>query len=74
MQMTDLIGKKRDGKRLSTAEIDFMVQALSRDVQSIPLLFHERMHHGYGGGLFIIRPDVHALYAQPLVNSQKLCL
>ena len=32
MQMTDLIGKKRDGERLSTAEIDFMVQNYTRGV------------------------------------------
>ena len=34
MQMTDLIGKKRDGGRLSTAEIDFMVQNYTKG--SIP--------------------------------------
>ena len=32
MQMTDLIGKKRDGERLSTAEIDFMVQNYTKGI------------------------------------------
>jgi hypothetical protein len=65
-----LIGRRFSG----IAEIDLMVQALIRDIQGISLLFHERMHHGHGGGLFIIWPNVHALHAQALVNGQKLRL
>lgn len=54
------------------AQINFMVQSLIRNIQSVSLTFHKLMYHRYCDKLVIIRTDMHTLYAQTLIVGQKL--
>ena len=56
------------------AKIDFMMQALVRNIQLIPLALHIFMHQRYCGWLIIIGSDLHTLNAFALVIGKKLSL
>lgn len=56
------------------AEIDFMMQALVRNIQSIPLALHILVHKCDSSWLIIIGSDVHTLNAFALVIGKKLSL
>ena len=63
------------GRGLSgVSQVDFVMMPPFRNVERIPLLFHEAMHKLHSRGLIIVWADMQTLNADSFIISQELYL